>query len=500
MRVIINNYGVCIAETDTQKITDFSRLLERCTLEYVGVFGKTRTITRMAYYKTLIVAGVTYYIFARFSPLLATLTAQGITPQIQYRIKSPVGIAPDLLLPGIEPTENQAVTIEWIMANRFTQERADKGRASCLLVMDTGLGKTYVSGVFIGLLAVRTLVIIPKKSALNEWIKMLNVAYPELKVGAYMSDAKRNPDADVMITTSASANKDTWIFGNKSYSTDTLFKTYGLVVYDEIHNYATENRAKMFWKLHNRYVLGITATPDEHAKNMDEYYYRHVGHPTRAADLPGFVAEEVVWDIQVDSIYYTGPPEYTKSVSSPGQTTLNFSLTIRQFLQDPYRLTLVITRIRDLYAAGKFIYVFAEQRKMLEDFKFILSKALNLPVEAPELGLFLGGISEADKQTYSETSRIILITYGYGAESLSIVKMDTLVFLTPRKAKMMQVVGRILRRSGDTSKRRTIIDIVDAGITISRQFSARKAVYKAKNCILNKHVISYKDIQVLPGL
>ena len=55
-----------------------------------------------------------------------------------------------------------------------------------------------------------------------------------------------------------------------------------------------------------------------------------------------------------------------------------------------------------------------------------------------------------------DNSRIILITYGYGSEALSIPKMDAIILASPRKAKIRQTLGRILRMGGNYESERMV--------------------------------------------
>jgi hypothetical protein len=74
--------------------------------------------------------------------------------------------------------------------------------------------------------------------------------------------------------------------------------------------------------------------------------------------------------------------------------------------------------------------------------------------------------------------------------------MDCILFATPRRNKMRQTLGRILRRSGDPSIERIIIDICDQDTKMKSQLSTRKSVYKEKGFVMNKKLISYKDITI----
>jgi superfamily II DNA or RNA helicase len=111
----------------------------------------------------------------------------------------------------------------------------------------------------------------------------------------------------------------------------------------------------------------------------------------------------------------------------------------------------------------------------------------------------MGGMKDAAeaKRNASQNARIILITFGYGMQSLSISKMDAIVFATPRRNKMRQTLGRILRRSGDPKIRRIIIDFVDESTALRSQLSTRKGVYKEKGFSIEEEECDFSEVDLI---
>jgi hypothetical protein len=106
----------------------------------------------------------------------------------------------------------------------------------------------------------------------------------------------------------------------------------------------------------------------------------------------------------------------------------------------------------------------------------------------------MGGVSSEDVKLAATNARIILVTYGYASEQLSIPKMDSIILITSRMSKFKQILPRILRVSGNIEIEREIIDIVDVDTSIKKQYSKRKKVYDMYNFPVNIIQIEWSNI------
>lgn len=154
---------------------------------------------------------------------------------------------------------------------------------------------------------------------------------------------------------------------------------------------------------------------------------------------------------------------------------------VKQFIADENRNNIIIELVEKLYKQKRNIFIFFE----LREYAFTLSNKINDKLrldkkDTEELSILMGGSTKDDIDN-SQTSQIILTTYGWGFQGLSIPKMDTIIFATPRKAKMTQIIGRILRKSGDSTIKRHIYDIIDFNTDIGKnQFNHRKNIFLDK--------------------
>jgi superfamily II DNA or RNA helicase len=477
----------------------------RLTLTYKNNIGNRYVITKAYLYKLVELKTKTLFMMARFNKVLEH---PKLKKHLQYIIKRipPKEIKREHLEPGITLRNHQSISIDYLMDEVYSEEMVLSGRAGCTFVMDTGLGKSYVAAKLIENFAVKTLIIIPKTSIIEQWRSIFEKACPSLTVGEYHSKCKK--DGDVVIMTIDSAISDEFVFTTGARKTKVVtkkrhyeyFKEFGFVIFDEIPNYVSKTRREIFWRTNFKYVLGLTATPGERSDGFDAIYEQHVGPLAVAEKLPNFNTGTVKWKGSVTAVKYHGPPEHTKDIRNEGTGWVSAIGMVKQFAEDPYRNKLIVDEVAALVKQGKFVFVFAEIRDMLEQLQQLLHN-YNLEAEVPELkktSKLMGGATEATLEHAQKKSRIILITYGYGSEAISFTKMDALVLASPRMAKTRQTLGRILRLGGDTTKERIIVDIVDWNATsnFKRQYYTRRQAYSEKGFPIKDKKVIYSDITI----
>lgn len=414
--------------------------------------------------------------------------------RVVNEISMGIPIPPERNTCNIVLTENQQLVIDYLMANVFSPSRIEKGNSGCVFVMATGDGKSYVSSYLIHKLRVKTLLVLPSEAIMNGWLELFNRYMPNLVIGQYYGKVKT--DGDIVLGVINSLLGSEFVVKGSKIPWSDYFNRFGLVVYDEIHNYPTASRQEIFWRGGARRLFGMTATPDERADAMDVIYTKHIGPLIYAPDIPGYNVAEIEWHGHVKVIQYKGPPEHTVRITGSMGTT-QVSSMYKQFCGDPYRNTLILREILALKEEGRDVYCFSEHREYLE-YLYSLLQENNLNASAPELGRggvakLMGGAKSADHKL-AHQSQIVLVTYAYAKEGISIVKMNSMIFTTPRRRKMRQVIGRILRRGGDPSIVRRIVDIVDAGTTLKSQYPDREAVYKEKKFNIEVVNVNWKDL------
>lgn len=395
--------------------------------------------------------------------------------------------------------------IETIYKPNINLQPRDKLTRGCVLVLDTGRGKTYTAGALIRTLRVKTLVIAHNSRGAAEWIKMLK-NYPQLQIGYYLTNKKK--DGDVVIMIINSAMRSNFDFSNNKnevknvLSRDNYFKQFGFIIYDEVPEYLSEKRRTLFWDTNFKYVLGLTATPDENLNDWDPIYKMHLGPLIFAEEIPGFSVDNVQWDFTVKVLNYYGPPKFTEQKKSEKTGSTVCAWMAEQFVADPYRNKMIMDLIAEFYNEGHYTYVFAEKRSILTTFAQRIREYLELEVYMPEesektvVKSIMGGSTDKDVMDASEKSRIILTTYQYGSRGLSIGKMTRGIALTPRRHGMRQVCGRLTRADGDVTIPRIWVDICDKGTKQKDQLRDRLADYNKKGYKIEQEDCYYENIDI----
>jgi superfamily II DNA or RNA helicase len=350
------------------------------------------------------------------------------------------------------------------------------------LVAGPGEGKSYMGLYLVSKLGGKTALILPNALQLSTWKKILEKYFPNLVVGEYHGKVKK--DGDIVIILKTSALSDVFKFPEREVDWVTYSKEFRTVIYDEIHNYPTAKGQELFWRFGCRNTIGMTGTPEDRADGFDTVYVKHVGP---IYEKPSNVDTGTTpWLGEVTKVEYFGDKAYTEKLLG-GSGFMSAGLMAKQFAEDPYRNQLLLEQCNRLLELGKNIYIYAEHRETLINTQAFLQGHL------PDMNIYIlmGGVSQEDIEQAAATARIILLTYSYASEQLSIPKMDALVLLTSRKSKFKQILPRILRMGGDLNKKREIVDIVDMCTDIKKHFPKRKAVYDKYNFPVTPITISW---------
>ena len=422
-----------------------------------------------------------------------------------------------------ELTHNQKVIIEHIMKNIYTKDRVILGSAGLILNLEAGQGKSYLSAYLVSLINKKTLLILHTTALIEQWVKVFNRCIPNASIGYYY--AKKKIFGDIMIMIVDSARKDKFTFELKdctfnkdeamnaeitdetiSWSAIDFYNMFGMTIYDECHEYANKSDSKVFKFAQTPYMIGLSATPDENANKFDCMYWWEIGPVLNADKLIGYQSTKEDFKADVYRIMYYGNSDYTKVLINEITQLVSVSSTINMICEDESRDELVLSCIgRCLEQKNLYIYVFADRRDYLEklriktDAKFRNgTKKTDDPIsevmfDDDDFMRLVGGTSAEDIEKAEIKSRIIFTTYAFGGTGRSIIKMNALIFATPRKSKMKQYVKRIFRLGSDASISRQIYDIVDMKLTVKNQWSYRKAYYDSMGFTTKQEKHYFKD-------
>ena len=204
--IIISRYGMLIDLAEFSKVTKTEIDQLHISVQNVTIIGKKRYTKTLNLYRYVRISGINFLAVARFAGIPKKIMKLCPGLKIRYKNRIIPGTAIDIGDDSVDLEEHQNLCVEYMINNIYSPEQISKGRASCMLVMDTGLGKTYVAGALIEHIKRKTLIIIPNTSNLEGWYALFQLYFPSIKLGEY--HAKKKIDGDVVITTIRSALSD----------------------------------------------------------------------------------------------------------------------------------------------------------------------------------------------------------------------------------------------------------------------------------------------------
>jgi superfamily II DNA or RNA helicase/HKD family nuclease len=171
----------------------------------------------------------------------------------------------EMTLPKVEPTQEPQIIVEptalYIITPRPSQQEAleqlqntlEEGYDKAMVVMATGLGKTYLAGFFAQNFK-RILFIAHREEILKQAKQSFQNIMPDQKYGLYYG-AEKQPEADVIFAS-------IYTLGMKRHLEVFSPNDFDLIVVDEFHHAAGQSYQRVIDYFKPKFLLGITATPD----------------------------------------------------------------------------------------------------------------------------------------------------------------------------------------------------------------------------------------------
>ena len=367
-------------------------------------------------------------------------------------------------------------------------------------------GKTYIAMDIISRINKKTLIIVPNTYLLNQWVELLTMYFPENTIGTLYGKKHKDGDIIVAIINSASQSDEFKVADELSDSMPImdLFRSVGVVILDESHMYISNVFRKVFYRIHSKYIIGLTATPSERKDKQDFIHTCNVGPVLDAETIPNYQKANDQFISDVHIIKYNAPEQYT-TIRVNQHGILDYNFILNNLIEDPYRNQLIIDSIYSLMEKELNVYVFSDRRQHLEKLFHLMevygkTKKSTCTVSVPELQLsstiLYGGCKDNEIETAKKMSNVIFTTYQYSGTGVSIIKMNGLILATPRKSNMTQIINRIFRLGSDQLQKRIIIDIVDNRTKIKNQYYKRKEAYIERECDIITSTIHYKNIEL----
>lgn len=318
---------------------------------------------------------------------------------------------------------------------------------SFILSADTGFGKTYVGTELITRVGRKALIIVPKTDCISQWVTAIKdiTGLEDNQIGHIQADRCKVAGCPIVIGMIHSLAK-------KDRYPGWVYKTFGLVIWDEVHRVAADTFSETCWRFPAKLRLGLSATP-KRGDGKSFVLRAHIGPVAIKAKTTQMVPDIVVvntgWNVPM--VRRSGG----KPVPIPHKAGRTMHIN-KMIANDESRNKLICRLATKAYKAGRHVIFFSDLRSShLPKLRLLLMEA---GVPASDIGLYVGGLTDKKREEV-KTKRVILATYKMCAEATDIPKMDVAILGTPR-SDVVQIVGRV-RRDAEGKKTPIVIDLLD---------------------------------------
>ena len=337
---------------------------------------------------------------------------------------------------------------------------------------------TVMSLNIIAQLGKKTLVVVHKDFLLKQWRERIEQFLPDARVGVVKAKVIDIEDKDIVMASLQS-------LAMKEYDKGT-FDEFGLVVCDEVHNFAAEVFSRALFKTNFKYSLGLSATITR-KDGLSKVFKWHLG------DIVYKNTKKKIDKVLVECHeYYNDSSSYSKEETLFNNKP-NMARMINNICSFDNRTDYIINIIKRIKNEenNRNILLLSDRREHLKDLK---NKIDNLQINNSKTGYYVGGMKDSELKYTEDNCDIILATFSMAAEGLDLPKLDSVILCSP-KSSIEQSVGRILRKKmEDRIYIPLIIDIIDYFSMFINQSKKRIKYYKKCNYDI-KHIKSKKSIE-----
>lgn len=358
----------------------------------------------------------------------------------------------------IDITFNGTLRAEQIEPVRtFIEACNNPNKMGGILNLPCAFGKTAIAIYTICKLSKKTLVIVHKEFLMEQWHERISSFAPNARVGVIRGKIIDIDDKDIVIGLLQSLSM-------KEYE-DTVFKSFGYVIVDEIHRTGAEVFCRALDKVNFKYSLGLSATIDR-KDGMSKVFKWYIGDVVYKVSGRSDTVNVQIHPFTSDN------DEYSR-LETLSNGKINISRMINNICQCLERVDFVSEIIKNVLdkEPQRKVLVLSDRRGHLESIK----KSDHL--KQYSTGFYFGGMKQEDLKK-SETCSVILGTFQMSQEGLDIKGLDTLVLSSP-KSDIIQSCGRILRdKPSERINIPLIIDIIDDISVFHGQAKKRRAYFK----------------------
>jgi len=388
---------------------------------------------------------------SRYNPMFAPKKYIILYQIIGDRIKLPFFYARNVL--GEKP--NRGITFPNI-TSRCTIDLYEKQKkvkselvrlfntdGCALLAAHTGFGKTAIGINLICKIKLKCVILSHLIIITQQWIDSYIKFTDNARIAQFRSNSTFNDDIDVYII-----NPD--ILPKLNFP----FNKIGLVICDEAHFYCSPKRSQAFGYFSPKYLLGLTATPDEKTDGTNKV----LDHVFGTKIYRKFWQKHNVYYYKTDFI-----PEYT--LNEQGKT--DWHSVLKSQAIDDKRNNIIVKMCEYFYERNILVLC---KRKVQASY---LLKALQ--DNKVDVDVYM-----ASQKRVNYTCRVLIATYSKGGVGFDHPKLNMLILASDVEAYIQQYIGRVFRGSSSLKSGEyvIIVDFIDKFDLLVNHWKTRRRYLK----------------------
>jgi superfamily II DNA or RNA helicase len=301
----------------------------------------------------------------------------------------------------------------------------------------------------------------------DQWRDAFTMIAPEIRLGYLKKDrADSGEDFDVVI-----ASTQSLVSKKREYSGE-FFRSFGTVMFDEVHMYGAAEWHKVLMKFPAVYRIGLTATPDR-SDGLWGLVTAHIGEIVARLDTANI--KTTVHIVKMDTEIDRSDLEATWLTD-----TMKRARIISKIALHKGRNKWMSKQLFNAWEAGRKMLVISDRKDQL---KALTTLLMGMGVPRKAIGMFVGGMKNEEERNKQASCPLVFATYTKASTGLDIVDLDGLMYGTPR-AKIKQVVGRTMRELFG-KKEPVIVDPWDHLIPeLEGVIYSRKKQYRDMGCTI----------------
>lgn len=332
--------------------------------------------------------------------------------------------------------------------NEF-QTRIKSGFTGIFLCAAPGSGKTQMGIEMMRLLGRKTLIVVPKKDLIHQWVERIakTTDIKEKDIGVCQSGKIDWRDKRVVVGLVHTLVK---------YQKDEKFtNAFGTVIFDECDSSVPPKTfAPVAVMFNAKYRIGMTAS-EKRADGLHYVFQVNIAEATIRCEKTNTLDPQV---LVCNYNYSSGEvPHSNNRIAMKG-------MLLSRLAANTHRNNFIASQGAIAHREGRYTVIMSDRISQLKEIKSILVQRYNIPKE--DIGYYIGENNKQENKRVADNCKLIMATYGMMSRGTDIQRLSTLILATPRN-EMIQVAGRI-ERALPGKPTPIIVDIVDNAYSMAK--------------------------------